>query len=397
MKHNNLCRLVLEDSMGRVIRSYRWDQPKIHWVRRKDTGRVEAHADLISLKEQDIPFTVIKTSVTSSILKTGVRIPNLGLVKKIDDDDELNYSPSVIVEKEDDTVIQRIFNWTTLAHVGLILAFFISYWIQSSYFQEEEIVVKVQPQTQQIIKPQPKKKVVKASDKKINRKKKVGKKKKKKVVQKKRKSKSFKNVGALAALGGLKSGKSGGTGLKLKSALKNSGNGDSAGIKSLGKDRSALAGKGLFARSGGGGKVNRGTVGYGTRGRAGGQAGYGSMNIGGNAGGYDYPIQEEGTVDGGLEKSQIEAVIRRNIGQIIYCYEKGLQTKPSLSGRVAMHFVINGQGRVRTTQVKQSSLKSSSVHSCMQGKIKNWAFPKPHGNVDVKVTYPFVLRRANKR
>ena len=199
-------------------------------------------------------------------------------------------------------------------------------------------------------------------------------------------------MGALAALGGFNKGKSGGKGLKLNSALNHSGDGNSSGRKSLGKDRSSLPGKGLFSRSGGGGKVDHGTVGYGTRGRTGGQAGYGSLNIGGNAGGYDHPIQEQGTAGGGLEMSQIEAVINRNIGQIIYCYEKGLQTQPKLNGRVAVHWVINGQGRVRSTKIRKTSLRSASIEGCMQKKIKNWKFPKPHGNVDVKVTYPFMLR-----
>ena len=395
MSKKNKTRLILENRSGQVIRTYRWDRPYMHIVHRNDTRRLEAYADLKDLNEQKIPYQLLKSTSLNEIAAGGVKIPKIGMLKTATGLSKLKFTPSVEIERENSRQFGKILKWTGIGHLALLAIVFISFWVHQSFIQEEETIVKVEPRSVQKIIPKKKRPVVQASKKKIDRTKKVGKKNLKKKIAKKKKNIS--KVGALAVLGGSTSGRKGGRGLNLKSALNNTGSGNSMGTKSLGKDTVTLPGKGLFARSGGNGKVNKGTVGYGTRGRAGGQAGYGTLNIGGNSGGYDHPIQERGSVEGGLEESQILAVIQRNIGQIIYCYEKGLQKKPKLSGRVSVYFVINGGGRVRTTKVKNTSLGSDSVESCMQKKIRGWKFPRPHGNVDVKVTYPFVLRRAHKR
>jgi hypothetical protein len=114
----------------------------------------------------------------------------------------------------------------------------------------------------------------------------------------------------------------------------------------------------------------------------------------GGSSGYFLPLEEEALVQGGLDKDQIAAVVQRHLGEVIYCYEKGLQTNSSLQGRVGMHWVINGNGNVSIARVQQSSLKSSSVEGCIVNKLRGWKFPKPIGGVNVKVTYPFVLRRV---
>ena len=100
------------------------------------------------------------------------------------------------------------------------------------------------------------------------------------------------------------------------------------------------------------------------------------------------------TVQGGLTMEQIEAIIMRNMGQITYCYEQGLQTKPSLSGRVRVRFMIGQQGRVTTAGVAGSSVNSAKVENCIVNKLQAWNFPRPVGGVSVKVVYPFTLRRV---
>ena len=59
-----------------------------------------------------------------------------------------------------------------------------------------------------------------------------------------------------------------------------------------------------------------------------------------------------------------------------------------------MNWVIGPGGGVATAKVQQSSLKSASVEGCILGKLRNWRFPKPIGGVNVKVNYPFLLRRV---
>jgi hypothetical protein len=102
-------------------------------------------------------------------------------------------------------------------------------------------------------------------------------------------------------------------------------------------------------------------------------------------------------IEGGLDKDQIAAVINRHLGEVIYCYEKGLQVQSGLSGRVNINWVINAKGIVNGARIENSSLKSASVEACIVSHLSGWQFPKPVGGVNVKVSYPFVLKRVSHR
>jgi hypothetical protein len=188
----------------------------------------------------------------------------------------------------------------------------------------------------------------------------------------------------------------------------------------------SMYGKGLIAAPMGDGGAAAGSGGYGTRGKAGGGAqgaGYGSATVVGswkgtgpkgtglapagsgvgNGNPYGSPYGSlDGDVDdmivtGGLDMDQIAEVIARNMGQITYCYEQGLQKQPLLTGRVSVKFQIGARGLVEVARVAHSSVRSAQVEGCIVGKLKNWKFPKPQGGVTVAVTKPFVLRRVAQR
>lgn len=390
--------LVLEDADGKVIRSFNWTQDKLVLVRKTDTGRLEALPENQLFVDKNAKFSVIKSIDVSSLKYSRVSVPSVGYLRRLDPNDKIKFYKVDPLTDKDEENFKKSLRWSAIVHAILIFLGVCAFWTQKMFFEKEEVVVKIEIPKLVPLPPEKPREVVQAATQKIDRKQKVAPKKvkTKPVVTKKHTpmKKSVNNIGALAALGGTLKGSKSGSGLNLNSALKYTGSGDSAGTKSLGHATTAFAGKGLSANSGGGGSTDLGQVGYGTRGRSGGQAGYGKLNIGGGSGGYEHPMQEEGTSDGGLEMSQIEAVIKRNIGQIYYCYEKGLQSSPQLSGRVFTNFIINGNGRVQLAQVGRSSLQSASVEQCMVGKIKGWKFPTPHGNVDVNVSYPFTLKRA---
>jgi TonB family protein len=184
------------------------------------------------------------------------------------------------------------------------------------------------------------------------------------------------------------------------------GNGTSGrGRDSGGGYEQALYGKGLIAGQVGGGggglgsgwgEGTRGSGGFGTKGKGGGHAGYGNSKVGSGASNFTYPVREDAVVEGGLDRDAVYMVIMKNLGQITYCYELGLQQKPNLRGRVAVDFTINPQGRVSHCTVANSSLRSSQVETCMISKIKTWKFPTPVGGVHVDVNYPFALQRVSQ-
>lgn len=199
--------------------------------------------------------------------------------------------------------------------------------------------------------------------------------------------------GVLGVLGSLKTSRQQG-GLKLSNADTSSGIGRGGSAGSGGVQTSTYS-KGMFSSPlGTGGKVN-GAGGYGTKGKGGGQAGYGQVSLVGAGGSYFQAVESEAWVEGGLDRNEIAAVINRHISEVRYCYEKGLQSKPSLSGRLSMKFYIGPKGSVTLAQVANSSLGHAAVENCIQNRLKTWQFPQPQGGVTVKVSYPFVLRRVS--
>ena len=165
------------------------------------------------------------------------------------------------------------------------------------------------------------------------------------------------------------------------------------GTAGSGGVQTSLYGRGLVAAPVGKGGNIKGGGGYGTKGKGGGKAGYGKLSLVGSAGNAPIPLGKEAIVQGGLDRDLISAVIERNKGQITFCYEQGLQGDPTLGGRVAVNFEIGSNGRVRTAGILNTTLHSSMVENCIIRRLKSWKFPLPEGGVNVKVSYPFLLRR----
>ena len=203
---------------------------------------------------------------------------------------------------------------------------------------------------------------------------------------------SVKRLGALAVLGRLnkRSKKRGGLNL---GAVKTSPGPGLGGTKGSGGVQTSLYGKGVISAPVGAGNNIKGAGGYGTKGRGGGKDGFGQMSLVGSLGTSSIPLGKEAIIQGGLDQESISAVIQRNMGQIRFCYEQGLQSDPKLMGRVAVDFTIGGTGRVKVASLSSSTLHSQLVEKCILMRLKTWKFPSPEGGVDVKVSYPFMLRR----
>ncbi|MEC7986252.1 MAG: AgmX/PglI C-terminal domain-containing protein [Myxococcota bacterium] len=163
-----------------------------------------------------------------------------------------------------------------------------------------------------------------------------------------------------------------------------------------------LGAKGIQAGSGG---LGAGGGGLGGGGSADGLGGLGSKGMGrgrsgyGTGGGSLGKKKKRGAIGkiggspiilGGLDKSLIDAVIKRNMSQIRYCYQRQLSKNPSLGGKIVIKFVIAKDGSVSKANVKSSSMGSSAVESCIAGRFKRFQFPKPNGGI-VIVSYPFIF------
>lgn len=97
------------------------------------------------------------------------------------------------------------------------------------------------------------------------------------------------------------------------------------------------------------------------------------------------------TILGGLSRSLIDTVIKRNIAQIRYCYQRQLAKEPNLGGKITVKFVISRDGSVARTSIDKTTMNSPKVESCIENRFMKFTFPKPEGGI-VIVKYPFVFQ-----
>ncbi len=182
-----------------------------------------------------------------------------------------------------------------------------------------------------------------------------------------------------------------GLGGELKSAMGNmfgAAPGDAAGLGGLGTRGSGSGGGGLGDTIGIGGVA--------TRGRGGGTGGYGAgVGVLKGKEAIDIGItSSEPSVMGSLDKELIRKVIHANRSQIRFCYESQLNRFPKLEGKVAIKFIISGQGTVAKSEVAQTSVNNAELEACVAGRVRTWVFPKPKGGGVVVVTYPFIFKQS---
>lgn len=96
--------------------------------------------------------------------------------------------------------------------------------------------------------------------------------------------------------------------------------------------------------------------------------------------------QEDAMLEEG-DAGSIQSVVRKNNGQVIFCYEKELKVDPTIQGRVDISFTIN-KGRVVSASVFSNTTGSSSLGSCITGKVRLWRFDE---GITGEVVYPFIL------
>jgi len=74
-----------------------------------------------------------------------------------------------------------------------------------------------------------------------------------------------------------------------------------------------------------------------------------------------------------------------------YCYEKELQRKPNLSGKMELRWMINPAGKVDRVSTVGNTMGDKDVDSCMQRQVKAWVFPKASSPTLVQ-KFPFFFK-----
>lgn len=374
-------KLVLEDKEGKVVRAYAWSGKPVQVVRRWDTRRLELIEDTTDLEKRKIPFEKLGRLEAGVMKKKPLLVGELGHLRMVENF-EGDVDHDLRSPEEDKKPWRLSVAILALAFFGFVVV--INNVPTMTPKLEEELKQQLVKIVKNIEKPRPPQKVVMPT-----------------VVAEQAaqrntvtRTQGLKRMGALSALGSLKSGKQKG-GLDLGAAQATAGPG-LGGTQGSGGVQTSLYAKGIVSAPLGAGANVQGAGGYGTKGRGGGQAGYGKLALTGSTGASAIPLGAEASVAQGLDRDQIAAVINRNQGQIRFCYEQGLQSDPTLGGRVAVDFTIGGNGLVKAVGVANSTLKSQTVEECILMRLRTWKFPLPEGGVDVRVSYPFTLRRSGQ-
>lgn len=96
---------------------------------------------------------------------------------------------------------------------------------------------------------------------------------------------------------------------------------------------------------------------------------------------------------GGLSREEIDKVVRGRANLIKACYQRELNRKRELAGKLVVSFVIAADGAVKSTRIDPgSSLRDESVEGCVRTIISKLRFPAKGGGI---VNYPFFFSQGS--
>ncbi|MFZ3229659.1 MAG: AgmX/PglI C-terminal domain-containing protein [Pseudobdellovibrio sp.] len=371
-------KLILEDQAGNITRQIPVTAKSAQLIHRFDNKRLEVVTSTDYLEQNKIKFSNIAHLDFEAMKSKPLALGQFGQLRLVE---EITTVPFDDVRKhqDDGKDLKKSVSVAAVVFLCILLIYFLAPRenIQVNEELKQQVVKIIKNQAAKVVTP----KTMTMNDPTVTK-------------TPTKKMEMIKRSGALSVLGSLKSGTNKG-GLNLGAVNTTAGPGLGGTAGSGGVQKSLYATGITSAALGAGGNI-AGSGGYGTKGKGGGQAGYGSLSLVGSSGGTPVQLGAEAEVATGLDRSQIDEVIRRNLGQVRFCYEQGLQKNAALSGRVSIGFVVGASGAVTSSQVDSSSMSDKLVEECIAMRLKTWKFPVPQGAVSVKVSYPFVLRRQGQ-
>lgn len=90
----------------------------------------------------------------------------------------------------------------------------------------------------------------------------------------------------------------------------------------------------------------------------------------------------------GTDAAAVRDVVRRNSGQVKYCYERELKDHPDLAGRVEVSMNVFA-GEVVGATALSNTTGSRTLQDCVIGKVRRWRFPD---ELTGEIVWPFVFQ-----
>jgi TonB family protein len=143
---------------------------------------------------------------------------------------------------------------------------------------------------------------------------------------------------------------------------------------------SALGGLGVSAIGGGAGGVGYSKGEHAKVGNGKGTGSFVSLDMGG------------ATVDEGLTREEVYAVIHKHMSEVRYCYESAMVRQPNVEGKLVVAFNIGPAGKVTKADAASSTTGDPKLNDCVIRRLTGWQFPRPKGGVNVAISYPFIFK-----
>lgn len=89
-----------------------------------------------------------------------------------------------------------------------------------------------------------------------------------------------------------------------------------------------------------------------------------------------------------VDPRKIDAALRARQEVFAACRDEAQGMTAAFSQEMHVKFVIGPDGRVKSTELKESALAEDPVARCVQAAVTGTSFPAPR-NVNVTVVYPF--------
>ena len=122
-----------------------------------------------------------------------------------------------------------------------------------------------------------------------------------------------------------------------------------------------------------------------------------ALNFAGGGGGKASGSASAGSLqpskDGPVSAAALSKVMNENRAAFSACYDKQARHDPKLAGRVVLRFTIRDNGTVRNVKIRETTLASSKVESCIVEVGKQLRFPGEKGRKKTRVIYPFEFSR----
>ena len=101
-------------------------------------------------------------------------------------------------------------------------------------------------------------------------------------------------------------------------------------------------------------------------------------------------------IKGCMSQDVVGRIVSRHNAQVKFCYEKELQKKPDLSGKIVAAFTIGASGDVLETRVAESSIGDANVEQCVMRVMSHMKFPPCEGGGTAEVTYPWLFKAGGQ-